>query len=116
MVGLLGIVALRISVASALMPWPRRSVLEVEAVGLEVVAQEDRLWCPFVALLGDFEWEDEASRTNYIALMVTPHLRRPLKAPVPLAVLPASAPGSGKPCCRGDRAAGRAADRALARR
>lgn len=48
------------------------------------------------ALLGDFEWEDEASRANYIALMVTPYLRRPLKALVPLAVLSASAPGSGK--------------------
>ena len=48
------------------------------------------------ALLGDFEWEDEASRANYIALMVTPYLRRPLKALVPLAVISASAPGSGK--------------------
>jgi hypothetical protein len=46
--------------------------------------------------LGDFEWEDEASRANYIALMVTPYLRRPLKALAPLAVISASAPGSGK--------------------
>jgi hypothetical protein len=48
------------------------------------------------ALLGDFEWEDAASLANYIALMVTPYLRRPLKALVPLAVISASAPGSGK--------------------
>ena len=40
--------------------------------------------------------EDEASRANYIALMVTPYLRRPLKALVPLAVISASAPGSGQ--------------------
>jgi hypothetical protein len=47
-------------------------------------------------LLRDFEWEDPASLANYVALMVTPFLRRPLKALVPLAVLSASAPSSGK--------------------
>ena len=47
-------------------------------------------------LLGDFEWEDSASRANYVALMVTPFLRRPLRALVPLAILSASAPSSGK--------------------
>ncbi|MHB1594927.1 MAG: hypothetical protein ACYCO9_14125 [Streptosporangiaceae bacterium] len=47
-------------------------------------------------LLGDFEWEDAASLANYVALMVTPLLRRPLRALVPLAVLSASAPSSGK--------------------
>jgi hypothetical protein len=47
-------------------------------------------------LLGDFEWEDDASLANYIALMVTPFLRRPLRALVPLAILSASAPSSGK--------------------
>jgi hypothetical protein len=47
-------------------------------------------------LLGDFEWEDGASRANYVALMVTPFLRRPLRALVPLAILSASAPSSGK--------------------
>jgi len=47
-------------------------------------------------LLGDFEWEDRASLANYVALMVTPFLRRPLRALVPLAILSASAPASGK--------------------
>jgi hypothetical protein len=47
-------------------------------------------------LLGDFEWEDAASLANYAGLMVTPFLRRPLKALVPLAILSASAPSSGK--------------------
>jgi hypothetical protein len=47
-------------------------------------------------LLGDFEWEDAASLANYVALMVTPFLRRPLRALVPLAILSASAPSSGK--------------------
>lgn len=47
-------------------------------------------------LLGDFEWEDSASRANYVALMVTPFLRRPLRALVPLAIISASAPSSGK--------------------
>jgi hypothetical protein len=47
-------------------------------------------------LLGDFEWEDAASLANYIGLMVTPFLRRPLRALVPLAILSASAPSSGK--------------------
>jgi hypothetical protein len=47
-------------------------------------------------LLGDFEWEDSASLANYVALMVTPFLRRPLRALVPLAILSASAPSSGK--------------------
>jgi hypothetical protein len=47
-------------------------------------------------LLGDFEWEDGASLANYVALMVTPFLRRPLRALVPLAIVSASAPSSGK--------------------
>ena len=47
-------------------------------------------------LLGDFEWEDAASLANYMAVMVTPFLRRPLRALVPLAILSASAPSSGK--------------------
>ena len=47
-------------------------------------------------LLGDFEWEDAASLANYVAVMVTPFLRRPLRALVPLAILSASAPSSGK--------------------
>ncbi len=47
-------------------------------------------------LLGDFEWEDRASLANYLALMVTPLLRRPLKALVPLGIITASMPGSGK--------------------
>jgi hypothetical protein len=47
-------------------------------------------------LLGDFEWEDSASLANYVALMVTTFLRRPLRALVPLAILSASAPSSGK--------------------
>jgi hypothetical protein len=47
-------------------------------------------------LLGDFEWEDTASLANYIALMITPFLRRPLRALAPLAILSASAPSSGK--------------------
>ncbi len=47
-------------------------------------------------LLGDFEWEDSASLANYVALMVTPFLRRPLRALAPLAILSASAPSSGK--------------------
>ena len=48
------------------------------------------------SLLGDFEWEDSASLANYVALMVTPFLRRPLRALVPLAIISASAPSSGK--------------------
>lgn len=47
-------------------------------------------------LLGDFEWEDGASLANYVALMVTPFLRRPLRALAPLAIISASAPSSGK--------------------
>jgi hypothetical protein len=47
-------------------------------------------------LLGDFEWEDAASLANYVALMVTPFLRRPLKCLVPFAVVSATMPGSGK--------------------
>lgn len=47
-------------------------------------------------LLGDFEWEDSASPANYVALMITPFLRRPLRALVPLGILSASAPASGK--------------------
>ena len=47
-------------------------------------------------LLGDFEWEDAASLANYVALMVTPFLRRPLSALVPLAILSASTASSGK--------------------
>jgi hypothetical protein len=47
-------------------------------------------------LLGDFEWEDTASLANYVGLMVTPFLRRPLRALVPLAIVSASAPSSGK--------------------
>lgn len=47
-------------------------------------------------LLGDFEWEDAASLANYVALLVTPFLRRPLKALVPLAILSASTASSGK--------------------
>lgn len=47
-------------------------------------------------LLGDFEWEDGASLANYAALMVTPFLRRPLRALAPLAIISASAPSSGK--------------------
>jgi hypothetical protein len=47
-------------------------------------------------LLGDFEWEDTASLANYVALMVTPFLRRPLRALAPLAIVSASAPSSGK--------------------
>ena len=47
-------------------------------------------------LLGDFEWEDSASLANYVGLMATPFLRRPLRALVPLAILSASAPSSGK--------------------
>ena len=47
-------------------------------------------------LLGDFEWEDTASLANYVGLMVTPFLRRPLRALVPLAIVSASAPASGK--------------------
>ncbi len=34
-------------------------------------------------LLGDFEWEDDASLANYVALMATPFLRRPLRALAP---------------------------------
>jgi hypothetical protein len=48
------------------------------------------------SLLGDFEWEDPASLANYVALMVTPFLRRPLKCLVPLTVISATMPGSGK--------------------
>ncbi len=47
-------------------------------------------------LLGDFEWEDAASRANFVALLVTPFLRRPLKALVPLAIISASTASSGK--------------------
>lgn len=47
-------------------------------------------------LLGDFEWEDDASLANYVALMVTPFLRRPLRALAPLFIISASAPSSGK--------------------
>jgi hypothetical protein len=47
-------------------------------------------------LLGDFEWEDDASLANYVALMATPFLRRPLRALAPLFVISASAPASGK--------------------
>jgi hypothetical protein len=47
-------------------------------------------------LLGDFEWEDDASLANYVALMVTPFLRRPLRALAPLFIVSASAPSSGK--------------------
>jgi hypothetical protein len=52
----------------------------------------------FVAstLLGDFEWEDAASRANYVGLMVTPFLRRPLRCLVPFAIISATAPSSGK--------------------
>lgn len=47
-------------------------------------------------LLGDFEWEDDASLANYVALMATPFLRRPLRALAPLFIVSASAPSSGK--------------------
>jgi hypothetical protein len=47
-------------------------------------------------LLGDFEWEDDASLANYVALMATPFLRRPLRALAPLFIISASAPSSGK--------------------
>jgi hypothetical protein len=52
----------------------------------------------FVAgtLLGDFEWEDGASLANYVALMATPFLRRPLRALAPLFIISASAASSGK--------------------
>lgn len=47
-------------------------------------------------LLGDFEWEDTASLANFVGLLVTPFLRRPLKALVPLAIISATMPASGK--------------------
>lgn len=47
-------------------------------------------------LLGDFEWEDTASKANFVALLVTPFLRRPLKALVPFGLISASTAGSGK--------------------
>jgi hypothetical protein len=47
-------------------------------------------------LLGDFEWEDDASLANYVALMATPFLRRPLRTLAPLFIISASAPSSGK--------------------
>jgi hypothetical protein len=52
----------------------------------------------FVAgtLLGNFEWEDRASLANYVALMASPFLRRPLRALTPLFIISASAPSSGK--------------------
>jgi hypothetical protein len=60
-------------------------------------AQVADAWAFIVTtLLGDFEWEDSASLANYIGLMVTPFLRRPLRALVPLAIVSASAPSSGK--------------------
>ncbi|GAA3624545.1 hypothetical protein GCM10022223_47030 [Kineosporia mesophila] len=47
-------------------------------------------------LLGDFEWEDAASLANFVAMLVTPFLRRPLKALAPLAIVSASTASSGK--------------------
>lgn len=47
-------------------------------------------------MLGDFEWEDDSSLANYVALMATPFLRRPLRALAPLFIVTASAPSSGK--------------------
>ncbi len=48
------------------------------------------------SLLRDFEWEDPASLANYLGLMVTPFLRRPLRCLVPMGVVAATMPGSGK--------------------
>lgn len=44
----------------------------------------------------DFPFTDEASRTNMIALIITPFIRPAIKGPVPLAVFSAPQPGSGK--------------------
>jgi hypothetical protein len=50
----------------------------------------------FRDLLGDFPWRSPADRANYVALMVTPYLRRFLRSLVPLGVVSASMPSSGK--------------------
>lgn len=46
--------------------------------------------------LHDFPWVSDADRANYIALMVTPILRRYLRALTPFGIITATMPGSGK--------------------
>jgi hypothetical protein len=47
-------------------------------------------------VLCDFPWELDADRANYLAMLFTPPLRRYLRCLVPLGVIDASAPSSGK--------------------
>jgi hypothetical protein len=51
-------------------------------------------------LLGDFEWEDTASLANYVALMVTPFLRRPLRALAPSPSCPPPRHRQARACYR----------------
>lgn len=50
----------------------------------------------FDDLLGDFEFESEADRANYLGLLLTPLLRRYLRSRTPLGIISATMPGSGK--------------------
>jgi hypothetical protein len=50
----------------------------------------------FRDLLGDFEWKADADQANFVALLVTPFLRRFLRCLTPLGIISASMPGSGK--------------------
>ena len=47
-------------------------------------------------VLGDFPFEDEASRTNALAYLLTPHLRLVVPGPYPLALVDATKRGTGK--------------------
>ena len=47
-------------------------------------------------LLADFPWRSPADLANYIGLLVSPYLRRYLRSLVPLGIVTASMPASGK--------------------
>lgn len=47
-------------------------------------------------LLGDFPFEDDANRANAVAMLLSPFIRPAIRGQVPLALLDASTPGTGK--------------------
>lgn len=47
-------------------------------------------------LLHDFPFQTEADRTNAVAYLLTPFVREMVKGPVPLALIEAAVPGTGK--------------------
>lgn len=47
-------------------------------------------------LLADFPFTDDASKANALALLLTPVLRPAIRGPVPLALIDATKPGTGK--------------------